>query len=214
MIVQNPIIGRARKKLGNIYARTVYGKNVLQSCPPSNKAHETPNQASARSAFGKLSSMSNQVSTSLLNSIYYEAPQGRSRRGQWCKDLSSGMVKEDGAWSFNPEQITQLGTNAIVSNFATHMIPNSISVAFGLSELSIVGNALPNEKPCIILIEPADNICISLVDYTTIENDMIYFNHLSTTIIGKDCWLFPLWMVNVGTQRNPILAYGSFKKDD
>lgn len=213
MIVQNPIIGRARKKLGNIYARTVYGKNVLQSCPPSNKAHETPNQASARTAFGRLSSMSNQVTTSLLNSIFYEAPQGRSRRGQWCKDLSSGMVKEDGFWSFNPEQIAQLGTNSVVSNFATHIIPNSSSVAFALSELSIIGNALPNEKPCIILIEPTNNICISLVDYTTIEHETVYLQHLSTTIVGKDCWLFPLWMVNVGTQRNPILAYGSYKAE-
>ena len=213
MIVQNPIIGRARKKLGNIYARTVYGKNVLQSCPPANKAHETPNQASARTAFGKLSSLSNQISTSLLNSIYYETPQGRSRRGQWCKELASGMLKEDGAWSFNPERIAQLGTNAVVSNFATHLIPNSTSVAFALAELSMVGSALPNEIPCIILVEPADNICISLVDYTTIENETVYLQHLSSTVVGKDCWLFPLWMVNVGTQRNPILAYGSYKAE-
>lgn len=211
MITQNPIIGRAKKKLGGIYARTLYGKNVLQSCPPSAKGRQAPSQVASSACFGKLSQLSNQVSSSLLNSIYYQAPTGRSRRAEWCSQLAKGMKKTLNGWQFDPSQIVKLGSNHVVSVQPLELEITSTQVSFPLSLLSMVGSAIPTETPCIILICPDENICISLVDYTQIENDVVTLSPLSTTLLNKQCWLFPLWQVNEGTTRNPANAYGSFE---
>ena len=211
MITQNPIIGRAKQKLGAVYARTLYGKNVLQTCPPSRKGHQTPNEIAACNAFGKLSQLSNQVPMSLLNYIYYEAPQGRSRRGEWCKQLGKGLKKTQNGWSYDPSQITALGSNHKVSEEAYSLIVTSNQLEIPISTLSMVGSAIPTEIPCLILICPSENICISLLDYTQIVNETLVITPLSTTILNKECWIFPLWAVNEGTQKNPALVYGSFQ---
>lgn len=211
MITQNPIIGRAKNKLGGVYARTLYGKNVLQTCPPSRKGKQTQAEIAASKAFGKLSQLSNQVSISLLNSIYYEAPQGRSRRAEWCKQLGKGLKKTQNGWSFDPSQITALGSNQKVSEEAYNLIVASTEIHIDFSTLSLVGSAIPTEVPCLILICPSENICISLLDYTKIVNETLIITPLSTTILNKECWIFPLWAVNEGTQKNPTLAYGSFQ---
>lgn len=211
MIVQNPIIGRARKKLAGVYARTLYGKNVLQTCPPSTKGRQAPSQVAASTAFGKLSQLSNQVSSSMLNFIYYTAPIGRSRRAEWCKQLAKGLSKTPSGWQFDPSQITSLGSNHVVTQAALILDVTSTQVSFPLSMLSMVGSAIPDEKPCIILICPSEYICISLLDYTQIEDETVYLSNLSSTLVGTRCWLFPLWAVNEGTAKNPSIAYGSFE---
>lgn len=211
MITQNPIIGRAKNKLGAVYARTLYGKNVLQTCPPSRKGRQTPAEMASSAAFGKLSQLSNQVSISLLNSIYYEAPQGHSRRAEWCKQLGKGLKKTQNGWSYDPSQILALGSNHKVSEepYILTVVSNRLVIPF--SSLSMVGSAIPTEIPCLILICPSENICISLKDYTQIENDTLVITPLSSTLLEKECWIFPLWAVNEGTQKNPALAYGSFQ---
>ena len=212
MIVQNPIIGRARKKLAGVYARTLYGKNIIQTCPPSTKGRQAPSQVASTTAFGRLSQLSNQVSSSLLNFIYYSAPVGRSRRAEWCKQLAKGLSKTPSGWQFDPSQITNLGSNHVVSQEALIIDVLSTQVSFPLSMLSMVGSAIPNEKPCIILLCPSEYICISLLDYTQIEDDTVTLTNLSSTLVGTRCWLFPLWAVNEGTAKNPSIAYGSFEK--
>lgn len=213
MITQNPIIGKARKKLGAIYARTLYGKNVLQSCPPSTKGKEAPSQLAAQKSFAVVARLSNQLSASLLNNLYYSPPSGRNRRQQWCRDLAKGCVKVDGVWTYQPGLIQRLGGNPKVSQEAISLTVTSKRVEIPISSLSAVNNAIVSEPPCIILIDVADLICISLLDYTTIENETIVLQNLSTTLIGKECWLFPLWLTNIGTQQNPIYQYGSYQKN-
>lgn len=212
MITQNPIIGRARKKLGAVYSRTLYGKNVLQTCPPPTKGHQTQGQLAVCNAFGKLSQLSNQIDTSLLNSIYYAAPQGRSRRAEWCRQLGKGLKKTVNGWDFDPNMISILGSNSKVSETALTLNVASTKLSIPFSQLSAVGSAILTEIPCLILIDPTDNICISLLGCTKIEGENIVINNLSSTLIDKDVWIFPLWAVNVGTAKNPVLAYGSFQK--
>lgn len=212
MITQNPIIGRAHNKLGNVFARTLYGKNVLQSCPPPTKGHQTSGQIAVCTAFGMLSMLSNQVPASLLNFIYYTAPNGRSRRAQWCKDLGKGMVKTDEEWTFDPLLIETLGGNPKVSEEAFILVPTSTQFEISVSSLSAVGNAATSQIPCLILICPSKNICIDLLSYTTLENGMLNVSPISTTLLNEECFIFPLWRVNVGTQANPIWAYGSYQR--
>lgn len=212
MITQNPIIGKAKKKLGGIYARTLYGKNVLQSCPPPNKAKLAPTQKAAQSAFGFVSKLSTQVSASLLNQIYYTAPVGRNRRQAWCKQLLSGNLKSEGSWQYQPQMIERLGGNSVVSQQYLTLTPLSTSVEIDLNNLNALANAIKTEPPCIILIDVEDCICISLLDYTTIDETTLYLENLSTTLIGKECYLFPLWKINIGTEQNPIITFGSYQK--
>lgn len=212
MITQNPIIGHARKKLGAVYARTLYGKNILQSCPPPNKHRETPGEAHTRSIFGELSRMSNQVPATLLNNIFYAAPSGRSRRAQWCKDLGTGIVKIDGSSEFTPSAISVLGGNAVTCNAPFVLTPNSTTFDISFSDLSIIGNADTSLLPCIIMICAEANLCIDMLSYTTLREESLHFENVSTTLLGKECYFFPLWQVNIGTQRTPIYAYGRYQK--
>lgn len=213
MITQNPIIGRAKNKLAGVYARTLYGKNVLQSCPPPTKGHQTPSQQAVCKAFGRVSQLANQLSASMLNQIYYSAPQGRSRRAQWCKDLAKGMTKVDADWVFNPNLIETLGGNPKVSTEPFIIIPTQTSLEINSDALSATSIADLSKVPCLILICIEANICISLVSYTTINDGTITLSNLSTTLVGKECYIFPLWQTNIGTQATPIYAYGSYEKD-
>lgn len=212
MITQNPITGKARKKLGGVYARTLYGKNVLQSCPPSRKGKQTAAEVEASRGFGFVSLLSAQISASILNQIYYAPPSGRNRRQQWCKDLMTGRIKDGDKWDYNPDLIRKLGGNPKVSESAISLTPASTEVVIPLSSFSAVNNAITTEPPCIILICVEECICISLLDYTSIVGDNIVLQNLSSTIVGKECWLFPLWQTNIGTQQNPIICYGRFEK--
>lgn len=214
MITQNPITGRAKKKMAGIYARTLYGKNVIQTCPPSTKGKQAPTQMAASSMFANLSQMSNQVSSSLLNQIFYYAPSGRSRRAEWCHQLAKGFTKEASSWSFDPSLLVSLGSNpkACETPYVCVLAQNSLRVP--ISELSASSSALLTELPCVIAIAPSVNQCISLIPYTTFDDDALVFQNLSPTLIGAQLYLYPLWKVNVRTAVNPLYMYGSFVKNE
>lgn len=213
MITQNPIIGKARKKLAGIYSRTQYGKNIIQTCPPPTKSKQTKGQQAICSAFGKISKLSNQISASLLNSIFYQAPNGHSRRAEWNQQLSAGLQKRDEEWIFDPSLISQLGSNPIVSENALVLTPTQNQLQININQLSHVNSAILEEKPCLILICAATNQCISLLDNTTLEDQTLNIANLSPTYQQQVCYIFPLWRVNVGTTKNPIIAYGRFQKN-
>lgn len=213
MITQNPITGRSKGRLAGIYARTLYGKNILQSCPPPTKGKQHANQVKACTAFGFVSRLSNQVSQSLLTYLYYMAPAGRSRRGQWCKDLATGMTKNGSNFEFDPSMIEILGGNQKTTADPVILTPQQNSVVFTKSEISTEGNADTSLVPCVIMICPSECICIDMLPWTTIDATTITINPLSSTIIGKECWFFFLWQTNVGTQATPIMSYGSYRKN-
>lgn len=213
MITQNPIIGHARNKLGGVYARTMYGKNIIQTCPPPTKGKETPNQIAARQMFGFVSRLSMQIEPSLLNSIFYNAPIGRSRRGQWCKDLATGMAKTAEGWIFDPSLISELGSNPQVSDTALILTPASTQVEIQVTDLSSMGGAILDQVPLLICLCLEKELCISLLPWTTIEDQTITLTNISTSLIGSECYIYPLWRVNMGTEQTPIYAYGSYVKN-
>lgn len=212
MITQNPITGRARKKLGNVYARTLYGKNVLQTCPPPRKGKETIQQKKAMSIFAQVSQMSNQVSASLLNQIYYSAPIGRNRRQQFNKDLSTGEIKVDGEWTFSPEQIQRIGSNPIVTTEGKSFTLASTQLVIPISEISVTQSAIVNETPLILLICPQKNCCLSMLQYTELQQDIIRLTNIPSYLMNQDVFLMFLWKANVGTEANPILTFGRYER--
>lgn len=214
MITQNPIIGKAKKKMGNTYARVLYGMNIIQTCPPPTKGRQAASQVASSKAFGYISKLSAQLEPSLLNSIYYSAPIGRSRRAEWCKQLAKGMVKNSQIWQFDPSLIPQLGSNVQVSDTALVLTPASTQVEIQVSELSSMGSAILDEAPLLICICPSKTMCISLLPWTSIEGQTLTLSNISTTLVGAECYLYPLWKVNIGTQQTPIYTYGSYVKNN
>lgn len=211
MITQNPIIGKARKKIGKIYARTLYGMNILQSCPPSTKGRQTEAQVASSNAFGIISRMSNQISASLLLQLFYQAPVGRSRRAVWCHQLYAGMVKTPNGWEFDPSLLMQLGGNAVVSTAPLVVTPVSDRFTIAVSALSATPAAILTEKPCLILVNASSLQCVSLYDFTELSGETLHISNLSSTLINQECYIYPLWCVNVGTRSNPIVTFGSFQ---
>ena len=210
MIVQNPIIGRSKNKLSGIYARTLNGKNVIQSCPPPTKGKQTANQVASSTMFGELSRLSNQVSASLLNMLFYSAPTGRTRRAEWCRQLGKAMKKENNLWIFDPSLITSLGGNTKVCSEPYIFTPTQNQLRIAKTDLPSETIAIKSEIPCLILICADTKQCISLLPWTTIDENDIILTNLSSTYLNHRCFIFPLWQFNIGTQNNPILTYGAY----
>lgn len=213
MITQNPIIGRARKKIAGVYSRTLYGKNVLQTCPPPRKGKCTPNQIKAQNAFGTLSKLGYQISPSVLIQIYYQAPQGHSRRTELIQQLSKALTKENDQWTIDVAAIPQIGSNPIVTTEPIVLTPTNRSIRVAVATISKEPRAIIEKIPLVILICPETNQCISLLDYTQIEGSQIVMQNLSPTYMEKECYLYFLWKTNIGTQANPIEVYGRFEKN-
>lgn len=212
MITQNPITGKARRRLGNIYARTLYGKNVIQTCPPPRKGKETEALRKVNNLFKAVANMANQLSASLLNQIYYTPPTGRNRRQQFFKDLAQGEYLDDNQWKFNPSLIERIGNNPIVSSDCLQIELLSNRVEISSSELSSTEIALQNEIPLLILICFDTQTCMSCLQYTQIETSTIVLQELPSRLIGKEVSIFPLWKTNIGTQANPIITWGGYRK--
>lgn len=212
MITQNPITGKARRRLGNIYARTLYGKNVIQTCPPPRKGKETEALRKVNNLFKAIAAMSNQPSASLLNQIYYTPPTGRNRRQQFFKDLAQGEYFEDDQWKFNPSLIERLGNNPIVSTEPMQIELLSNRVEISSSELSSTEIAIQNELPLLMLICFETITCMSCLQYTQIESDTIILQNLPSKLIGNEVTIYPLWKTNIGTQANPIITWGGYRK--
>lgn len=210
MITQNPIIGHSKNKIGNVYCRVQYGKNVVQTRPGKRTSPMAPAQAASATAFGLLSKLANQIPASDLNQIYYSRPTDRSRRSEWLKQLAPGMQKVNGVWKYNPANITNLGSNKVVTKQAYVFTPITSNFRISKSLLNSTTNADETKVPCLVLICVDTNQCISLVPWTTLDGDFIAFWDLSPTFLNHECYIFPLWQTNVGTLLNPVYAYGAF----
>ena len=214
MITQNPIIGRARKKLAGVYSRTLYGKNVVQTCPPPKKGKLAPSQVKTATLFGYISKLSKQVSASLLNSLFYMAPVGRSRRGEWMRELMAGAVKDGADWDFVPATLPRLGGNAAVTEAPMIITPTQNQLRFNVADFSSLTRADLTKTPCLILICKDTQQCISLLPWTSLEEDEIILENLSPTFLQHECYIYCLWQYNAGTQQTPVYTFGAYVKTE
>ena len=211
MITQNPITGRSRKKLSGVYARTMYGQNIIQSCPGPSNIPPTAALKSSRAAFGRVTSMANQVDQSLLFSLYYTAPIGRSRRHMLASQLFAGVLRNEMQITFDLAAITQMGTNPIGSNASLlYTIP---AKAFTLPKSTFPASTIADTSrtPCMLAVSYELGLCVPLLSYTELDGDNLSFTNISDTIIGQQVLLLCLWQVNIGTTNNPIWVYGRFQ---
>jgi len=214
MITQNPIVGRARKKLAGVYARTLYGKNIIQSCPGPRTTPPSSAELESRSAFRLVSSMANMLHPSLLLNIFYAAPVGRSRRACLVSQLHTGVVRSNMVVSYDLEAISEIGGNVVTCNEGLIYTPSAKSFQIAVSNFNATQLADTSKLPCVIAISYSKGVCVSLLDYTTIEDDILKFENVSDTLLNTPILLLPLWQTNIGTTQNPILVFGGFKAEN
>lgn len=212
MITQNPIIGRSRNKLAGVYARTLYGKNVLQSCPTPTKKPPTPALQASRAAFGKISHMANLLPASLLLSLFYAAPAGCSRRQFLCSQLSKAVQRDGDAVSYSPTSILQLGSNPYVcQNYLTVHVESS-TLQIDVADLDATSYAITTDLPTILALNFALDYFYDWTGYAAMSEGIITLQNLSSTVIGQDVSIFPLWKTNIGTTNTPIIVPGAYQK--
>lgn len=211
MITQNPIVGRSRKKLAGVYARTLWGMNIIQSLPAPSKVPVSPALRSSRDAFGVVARMSSQVPAQLLPSMFYTAPTGRSRRAVLTSQLMKGVIRNSSGIVLDETGITKLGTNPITSIHPLRWYDPGSSFRIPISSFGATDLADTSRVPLIFAISFDLKLCDSWLYCTSIDGNDLVFNNISETFIDKFVWLFCLWQVNIGTPTTPIWVYGSYE---
>ena len=213
MITQNPITGRSRKKLAGVYARTLWGKNVIQSCPVYKKKAPSKALKDSRAAFAQITQMANMVDASLLNNIYYSAPTGRSRRHVLTSQLFAGVSRFNKKIFYNLQMITKIGSNRATTTAGILYTIESKNFTIPKSSFPSQTLADTNRVPCVLAISYDLCLCESLFDYITISGNNLIFDNVSDTLIGHEMLLVALWQTNIGTLLNPIYVFGSLDAD-
>lgn len=211
MITQNPIVGRSRKKLAGVYARTLWGKNIIQSCPKPATAPPSPALRQSRSAFAGIMQMANMVPKPLLYNIYYSAPVGRSRRHVITSQLFTGVSRTNGQVVFRLEDLAELGTNPVATNYG--LFYEVLAKDFYIPVAGFHATQVANTGllPCVFAVSYELRICAPLLSYTALEGNQLHFSNISDTFLGHTVLLLPLWQINMGTVQTPIWQYGSFR---
>lgn len=210
MITQNPITGRSRNKLAGVYARTLWGKNVLQSCPTPSHTPPSPALQASRNAFGRIMRMANMIPPQLMNSIFYSAPVGRSRRHTLASQLFTGVSRNGSEITFNLDNITAIGSNTVSCNAGVLVTITDSTLQLYIPDLSATTSAITNEVPLLLAVSYEREVCYPMIDLTSIEEEYLVVQNIPSTIFNVPLMIYPLWTVNVGTLRTPVYAYGSY----
>lgn len=89
-IIQNPIIGRARKSAGGMVFATLYENNVMRAKPISVKNPNTPAQQRQREFIADLTAIAKMASPDLLIELFPNPVSGRSRYSEFQRQLAVG----------------------------------------------------------------------------------------------------------------------------
>lgn len=89
-IIQNPVIGRARKQAGGMVFSKMYDKNVMRSKPAQVTPSNTTKQQGQRSFIALLTAYTKGLTPDNLISLYPNKPAQRSRYSEFQKQLSAG----------------------------------------------------------------------------------------------------------------------------
>jgi hypothetical protein len=156
-IVQNPLIGRSKKKMGNSVFSTQFGKNVLRSKPLKVRNPRTPKQMEQRKNFKAMVYLFRKL-VPIINAAYGHSVKGMS---PFNKMLSLNMKN---AWS--DQQI--IWPNVKICDNVGSCVKNvsSTSVAGHTLDITWMSN---HSQTDVGLAEGAANVDIILINIYTCD---------------------------------------------
>lgn len=212
MITQNPIVGRSRKKLAGVYARTLWGMNVIQSLPSKSNIPPTQALKSSRNAFAVVQQMCNMIFPIILPQLYYEKPVGRSRRHCLSSDFFTGVIRQNKEVFFDLSAFSRLGSNPVTSFQSLLFTPSEKNFSFPTTTFPATERADTTKPPCIFVLSYELATAAALTTNVTLQDDTIFINNLSDTFLNNEVLFVCLWQTNVGTVQYPNYVFGSFDK--
>ena len=212
MITQNSLIGHAKQKLGGVYARTMYGKNVLQSCPVYSSLKATDKQKNVRSLFKAVSNMANVLTPSQLNQIYYYSPSGCNRRMLHNKQLQTILQGQGTERAYNCDNLLKIGTNTVVTNELFELEISTNEITIPISSIQHSESAILEQNPIAIAFDVVTPLLYDFSNKISIENGNLIISELGEQYQNRTYKIAFLWKINIGTAQNPIIINGAFEK--
>lgn len=114
-IIQNPVIGRARKQAGGMVFSKMYDKNVMRAKPASVTPSNTTAQQGQRAFITKLTGLAKGFSTDDLVRLYPSKPATRSRYSELQKQISAGRTVSGATASIDLSKVPVLGNGIDVA---------------------------------------------------------------------------------------------------
>lgn len=210
MITQNSLIGHAKQKLGGVYARTMYGKNILQSCPVYSSLKTTDKQKNVRSLFKAVSNMANVLTPSQLNQIYYYSPSGCNRRMLHNKQLQTILQGQGTERTYNCDNLLKIGTNSVVTNELFEIAVSTNEITIPISTIQHFENAIMDQNPIAIAFDVETPILYDFSNKISIDNENLIISELGEQYQNRSFKIAFLWKINIGTAQNPIIVNGAF----
>lgn len=212
MITQNPLTGRAKKKLGNTYARTLYGKNVIQTCPIFGKVNTTPQLQANRAAFNAVNRFSQEFTAQELNRLYYAKPANTNRRMALNKHLQTIFPNSVNGRYFNVEALQRLGSNGkkIDSFYNAYFTTSEQRLKkYNLPQFS---GALLDELPLLVALCESSKTLVNLSRCAYIDDDTIVLNNIPETLLKTPVSLLCLWQFCPEATNPAARAFASYQK--
>jgi len=125
-IIQNPVIGRARKQAGGMVFSKMYDKNVMRAKPAQVTPSNTPKQQVQRLFISILTMFLKAISPDALISLFPYKPASRSRYSELQKQLSAGRKVTDTTAEVDFDEIPFIG-NGPSCDLSNLFIDNDVS---------------------------------------------------------------------------------------
>lgn len=131
-IIQNPVIGRARKQAGGMVFSKMYDKNVMRAKPASVTPSNTTAQQGQRAFITKLTAFAKGFSTDDLIKLFPSKPASRSRYSELQKQMSAGRTVTGAVASIDFSKVPELGNgiNVTVEDATFELAAGDMEVAW------------------------------------------------------------------------------------
>ncbi len=172
-IVQNPIIGKARKKFANAVFSEVFGKNTIRSKPIKVKNPKTKKQVSQRTKF-KLMVYESRVLLGLIRTSFQNMAVGKSAYNAFMKaNIKTAIQGSLGNWSINYN-------NLLVAQGPLFTPLNLVST------VDLAECIKRTWTPPIDTLDPSNNDILYTVAYDSVKAEWYYGASTTLRSAGSD----------------------------
>lgn len=174
-IVQNPLIGRARKQAGGVVFTKIYDKNVIRSKPQAVSTSPSFNQQLNRDYFKLVTRLVAQLTNEELEIMYPEKPKKGTRKQLLTRTLLKNKKKENGRYVPNLLTVDNLGIIDPYHNPTIELINFKFLHYIQPSNTKPIQNELNNEYFSYLIFDDVNNSLKIIVDLQGKTQENFYY---------------------------------------